>query len=202
MFLNARRHAQANPTERYNRTIITMIRSYVGKHHNKWDECLPKLGFALRTAKSEVTGYTPVSLMFGREIMKLESNDENCTAGLGQDASLHQSQMAKLKEIYQVVQKRLDLAHIRSARQYNLRRRNMEFYEGDYVWKRNFAQSSKEKNVIAKFSPAFVGPYRISRKISPLIYELEGTDGQRIGRWHIEDLKPYTASNTEQPDGY
>lgn len=197
MFFNARRHAQANPTERYNRTIITMIRSYVGDYHHKWDECLPKLGFALRTAKSEVTGYTPASLVFGREITRMENIDGNCNSGIGQDVSPYRSHNSKLKKIYEDVEKRLALAHIRSARQYNLRRRNMEFYEGDHVWKRNFVQSSKEKNVISKFAPAFVGPYKISRKVSPLIYELEDNVGRMVGRWHIEDLKPYTSSNAE-----
>lgn len=191
MFLNARRHAQANPTERYNRTLITMIRCYVGEHHHKWDECLPKLGFALRTAKSEVTGYTPASLIFGRELFYLP---EQCEESEHSESNItkHQQRLTNLKNVYEDVQRKLNLAHIKSARRYNLRRRHIEFNEGDLVWKKNYVQSNKAEKKISKFAPKYVGPYHITRKVSSLIYELEDQHKKKIGRWHVQDLKPYT----------
>lgn len=61
-------HPQSNPTERINRVLNTMTRSYVKDNQRSWDANLAKLGFALRTSVHEVTGHTPAYLNFGREL--------------------------------------------------------------------------------------------------------------------------------------
>ena len=54
-------HPQANPVERANRTLKTMIASYLRERHNTWDEKLPELVFALNTAVQISTGVSPAS---------------------------------------------------------------------------------------------------------------------------------------------
>lgn len=61
-------HAQANFLERYNKTVCTAIRSYIKTNHKLWDTKIPKIVYTLRTAVSEVTGYSPAFLNFGRII--------------------------------------------------------------------------------------------------------------------------------------
>lgn len=36
-----------------------MIASYVGQHHQNWDQWLPKFCFAINTDQQETTGKTP-----------------------------------------------------------------------------------------------------------------------------------------------
>lgn len=48
-----------NFTERYNRVIKTMIRSFVTDNQKQWDKYLQKLACAIRTSKSEITRNTP-----------------------------------------------------------------------------------------------------------------------------------------------
>lgn len=52
-------HPQANPTERVNRVIKTILVAYVSQNHRSWDEFLPKITCAIRTAKHDTTGLTP-----------------------------------------------------------------------------------------------------------------------------------------------
>ena len=61
-------HPQTNLTERVNRTLKTMIASYVGDHHQNWDQWLPELRFAINTAQQETTGKTPAELTLGRQL--------------------------------------------------------------------------------------------------------------------------------------
>ena len=52
--------------ERFNRTLLSMLRTALEKNHSNWDLQLPLLMLAHRTSVQETTGATPFSLMFGR----------------------------------------------------------------------------------------------------------------------------------------
>ena len=60
-------HPQANPVERANRTLKTMVASYLKERHTTWDEKLPELLFAMNTAVHSSTGISPVVLLYGRQ---------------------------------------------------------------------------------------------------------------------------------------
>lgn len=57
---------QANPTERVNRVIKTMISQYIDKNQKWWDRNIPELMYAINTSQHESTGFSPFSLNFGR----------------------------------------------------------------------------------------------------------------------------------------
>ena len=54
--------------ERFNKTLCTMLSAYVSDHHRDWDEYLPYVMMAYRSAEQETTGCTPNRLMLGREV--------------------------------------------------------------------------------------------------------------------------------------
>ena len=54
--------------ERFNRTLATMLSAFVSNNHKDWDEHLPYVMMAYRSAEHETTGMTPNMLMFGREV--------------------------------------------------------------------------------------------------------------------------------------
>jgi len=58
---------QANPVERANRNLKQLIVSYIQDNHQKWDEYLNEIQFALNTAVQNSTGFSPAYLNFGRE---------------------------------------------------------------------------------------------------------------------------------------
>ena len=54
--------------ERFNQTLVNMISSFVDKKQENWDEHLPLLTAAYRSAVHESTGFSPNFLMLGREV--------------------------------------------------------------------------------------------------------------------------------------
>ncbi|KAE8741656.1 hypothetical protein FOCC_FOCC012808 [Frankliniella occidentalis] len=63
-------HPQANPTERQNKTLKTIISSYIGSlpTHRTWDYDLKKYVSAMNSAVGDVTHRSPNYHMFGRDI--------------------------------------------------------------------------------------------------------------------------------------
>ena len=60
-------HAQANPVERVNRVLKTMMSSFVESDHRNWDKHLPDFRSAYNTAVHSSTRVSPALLNFGRE---------------------------------------------------------------------------------------------------------------------------------------
>ena len=54
--------------ERFNRTLTTMLSGFVNENHTDWDEQLPYVMMAYRSSVHESSGFTPNSLMLGREV--------------------------------------------------------------------------------------------------------------------------------------
>ena len=93
----------------------------------------------------------------------------------------------------------LDEAFVSQSRYYNLRRRNYRLRVGDLVLTRCRVLSSKTKMIAAKLNPRFIDPYRVSKVLSPVVYEISDLADRLIGKSHIEDLKPYIEANTDSP---
>ena len=60
-------HPQGNgQVERFNRTLEAMLSKTIQQNQRDWDQHLPIVMFAYRTAIHEATGYTPFHVTFGR----------------------------------------------------------------------------------------------------------------------------------------
>jgi hypothetical protein len=61
-------HPQTNGlTERFNHTLVTMLRQYIDEHQTDWDTYLPYVMFAYCTAQQETVKHSPFYLLYGRE---------------------------------------------------------------------------------------------------------------------------------------
>ncbi|CAG2199696.1 unnamed protein product [Mytilus edulis] len=54
--------------ERFNKTLATMLSSFVEQNQRDWDEYIPFVMMAYRASEHETTGQTPNSLMLDREL--------------------------------------------------------------------------------------------------------------------------------------
>lgn len=184
-------HPQANPVERVNRNIKTMLRGFVGKSQKDWDKVLPKITCALRTAVHSVTGHIPYFVNFGRE-MELEGQNPKENGGeieidRTEDLNKRCESLQKLRE---KVQGKISKAYESYKNQYNLRRRDVRYQVGDSVWKRNFVLSDATIGFSNKLAPKYIGPFRINKVIGYNVYELKDNNSSSVGRWHVKDLKP------------
>lgn len=182
-------HPQANPTERVNRVLKTMLIAYVSENHREWDKYLPKVSCAMRSAQHETTGLSPYFINFGREITLLGSEHrddfEGASSNIESKESVSQKRPSCFNKLYRDVQSRLQNAYVKSKTRYDLRHRPVSFYPNQVVWRKNFVLSDASKYFAAKLADKFVGPFLIHRKLSPTTYELKNYDG---------DILPGTSS--------
>lgn len=190
IFYGPRYTPQVNLVERYNKTVMTAVASYVEDNHRSWDENLHQIRFAINSAVNESTGFSPFFLVHAREPVINGSFYKDT----GQDYSTtipreeYAGEFGCLKGIFEQVRLRLLQAHETNAKYYNLRRRSAKFSIGDVVWKRSYVQSDAMNFKMSKLAPKYE-KCRVKAVLSPLVYELERMDGHPIGSWHIKDLK-------------
>ncbi|KAG8236354.1 hypothetical protein J437_LFUL016777 [Ladona fulva] len=72
-------------------------------------------------------------------------------------------------------------------------RRSVEFPIGALVWRRNHTLSDASKARTAKLEPKFIGPFKIAKRTSSTVYELETLQGKTAGAVHVEDLRPVSS---------
>lgn len=189
----AKYHPQANPVERINRVIKTMLSAYTTDNHRDWDRHLAKVGYAIRSARHEVTGLTPNFINFGRELpisgSRGDAIDEH---NIAIDRSTNfEARSRLLLKVFEDVKKRLKAAYKKSERIYNLRRREDKFHVGQQVWRRNHVLSNAAQHITAKLAPRYVGPLTIYRTLSPWTYQLIDDNNKDCGVWSAKDLKAH-----------
>ena len=195
-------HPQANPVERVNQTVKTMIVSFLEKSHTKWDEHIDELAFAYNTAIQDTTGESPAFLNYGRH-PKLpgslrQKEDLECLNNLDKEAIEDwKLRMNNLHKVYDVVTTRIRKAQDRQAKYFNKKHREVILEIGDIVLRRNRILSSAADKIAAKLAPKYNGPYVVTAKISTNIYEITDRQGESCGPVHVKDLKRYHGNQEE-----
>ncbi|KAJ7991950.1 hypothetical protein DPEC_G00289170 [Dallia pectoralis] len=60
-------HPRGNPVERFNRTLLGMLGTLENQDKSHWKDFVKPLVHAYNCTRSDVTGFTPYELMFGRQ---------------------------------------------------------------------------------------------------------------------------------------
>ena len=172
--------ASNGQVERYNRTLLPLMRCHVEEVGNNWDTILPFLTSAIRSTIHRGTGYTANMLMLGREVMHpvdiytpTESREDDYSdfvSNLKNDIfHAHERTRNQLKSMI-VAQKR----------DYDSRLRESHYSEGDLVYMINHRRTNK-------LSPIFIGPFVVIKKRSPVTYVLRGI--KKTFTAHHDNLK-------------
>lgn len=185
---------KTNIVERHNQTLKTSLRIYCSSDQRSWDEHLPLVTHGLNTSVSETTKYTPAKIMYGFELKPLfaefRETDDSDLREFDPEEYVNTKEYATAK-LYKRILQACEKAKRREAHQYNLRRRAVGYEEGQLVWRRNHQKSDKAKFISAKLLPPYVGPYKIAKVLAPNQYELKTLQGKSLGRWNVDDLKPF-----------
>lgn len=185
-------HPQPNISERANRTIKTMIASFVQQHHSSWDLHLQKFALALRSSINETTQCSPAILNLGREIYLPIDRSFGQTSYEAPSSSRQYQPTENLREIIEWVRKNIILSHQKNSILYNKKHRDLSFHPGQLVLVRNHPISSAEEHFMGKLDKKWLGPYLIHKVITPVSYEIVTyPDLKPFGNQHILNLKPF-----------
>lgn len=181
---------QVNTVERYNRTIVTAIATLVGEDHRGWDVNIHKIQFAVNTAVSDTTTFTPFMLVHGREAVmdgRLYGDSEDIEEVEFGSRSDYADQLRGLEPTFQKVEEELKKAHAYNAKYYNRHRRDVEFDVGDLIWKRTHYRSDANKYFSSKLAPRYER-CQIVEKLSRLVYVVVDESG-KTSKCHVKDIK-------------
>lgn len=187
-----RYHPQANPSERVNRVVETVIRSCIADDQRNWDQNIQQIAFAINSSVHETTKLSPHLIFFSRQpslfVHDKPSNDSEQPLD---PVSAYTSRFPKIRKIHELVKANIAESNKRNAQHYNMRRRPSDFAVGDKVMKRNFVLSKKGAGFSAKLAPTFVGPFVLKAQVAPHMFTLaDYTDQDKeFGDFDTKDLK-------------
>ncbi|CDF40838.1 unnamed protein product [Chondrus crispus] len=153
-------HPQTNgQVERYNRTIASMLRNYVGEHQDDWDVYVGPLTYAYNSHVHRTTRTTPFELVLSRPPPEFSLRRADGDAPPSNRGNQRAEFLKTLDSTIQKAYGSLRRTQARYKRDFDkrIRRINSRLRPGEYVYL-NPTDGAKTSNKLA--SPA-VGPYRV-----------------------------------------
>ncbi|XP_044596702.1 uncharacterized protein LOC123273364 [Cotesia glomerata] len=123
-------HAQANPVERVNRVLKTMIISYVDLDHRLWDEHVHEFHHAYNTAVHSSSHVSPAMLNYGwqprppKYYRKLVEGDVDIPCP---DTTTWENRLTRLTQLHDLVADNFGRNFERQVRYYNRHHRDERF---------------------------------------------------------------------------
>jgi hypothetical protein len=153
-------------TERANRTVTQMLCQCVDDKQKDWVSKLPAIEFAINSARSESTGYSPFFLNSGRmpRLMIWKPAPQSKFPSIRNFAQ--QKRLAIMSAHDSII-----AACVKQTRNANQKRQMAPFKEDNLVY-----ISSKNisfKGLARKLIPKFLGPYKITRDFGNFSYKIE-----------------------------
>ncbi|KAK3099869.1 hypothetical protein FSP39_010951 [Pinctada imbricata] len=181
--------------ERFNKTLLSMIRTFLNDEEENWDLNLDCLAAAYRSTPSESTSLTPNLLMLGREVRSpveilygiadatVKKNDSEGEYGIKLRETLERAHMIARK----FTEKKSEYHKYR----YDQRSQLNNYQVGDQVL---YLHEEKKAGVCSKLQPLYHGPYVVEQKINDLVFKIMMNPQGSAKIVHHDKLKPYKGS--------
>ena len=154
-------------TERLNRTLEQMLRTYIQSDEREWESLLPALELAYNTTSHSATELSPFEVMIGQNPVT--------AADIDIIGSLTPTVTPPMTKLFRRLCDRAQ-AHILRAKwfqksYYDSKHRDVEFQVGDMVWisSKNFPTDYSS----SKLNPRYLGPFPILERIGKVAYRIE-----------------------------
>ena len=198
---------QGNCVERFHRFLNASLTIHCHEYRVEWDEALDPILFAYRVSTSNVTGYSPFFLVYGREAtLSIDRILQRNPTPVSLDtyaAKLSSS----LAVVYQkVVEQQLRAReHNRLYRDEKERRIPMNYEIGDAVlcWG---PQTAGAPYLKSKLLYQWSKPLVVAEKVSSILYRLTGQKRSKTGPvtfttppMHVNRLRPYSPLDDGTP---
>ena len=176
--------------ERFNQTLEAMLSKVVREDQTDWDEQLPLVMMAYRSAVQESTGQSPCRMMLGREVrlpidMVLGPSPDEPVDDIGLYA---EDLQCNLWQIHNLARKAMINAGDRQKRQYDVRANVKSYKRGDAVW---LHDSTKRVGRSPKLKLPWVGPFIVVDRLADFVYRIQRRAGDAPKVVHHDRLKPY-----------
>ena len=182
--LSTAHHAQTDgQTERANRTIEEMLRCFMTYELN-WIDALPMIEFAYNNSVNATTGFTPFYLNYG-----MDPRTPHDLSSISKVAKVEET-LENMSRSLKLAKESIKFAQEQQTKYYNRRHRDESYKLGDWVLISSVIFDPLKRN--SKLASRYLGPYKISKVISPLVYELDLPSHVKIHpRINIHYLKKY-----------
>lgn len=159
-------HPQCNGlTESTNKDIVLHLKMFAAGNKNNWDTFLQFALLAKRAAIQSSTGLSPFNVLYGRDCNFItDPNPNRPIRFIGNEENIQRKLLKGLVVTQEVSKYNIEKAQQKQAESYNKNIKPVEFKEGDLVYLENKKTS--------KFSPSWIGPYKIIQKINSNVYKL------------------------------
>ena len=173
--------------ERYNRTLLQLIRCFLQGNQQCWDEHLQQLAGAIRSTVNRNTGFTPNLMMLGREVILPvnlmigivnENSDQNPAEYVTRLRSI-------LSKVHTMARENLVSAQVRQKKHYDLRLKENTYEVGDLVY---LLDSARKIGQSSKLQQIWKGPLLVTKVLTPILFEVTGRKKPVV--LHHDRLKP------------
>ena len=156
-------------TERFNKTLVRMIKAYIKGQQRNWDLHLGCLAAAYRATPHESMGLTPNLLMLGREV-RLPAELMFCSSttegtGISSYGEYVETIKSRIQHAHDIARANLGKAAERQKQDYDAKISINRFSPGDYVWYRT---DISQLVVAPKLRVAYEGPYVVVKRSNDL----------------------------------
>ena len=183
-------HPQSNGVvERFNRTLGNMLAMFCENQQRSWDEHLPKVMMAYRSAINSTTNYTPNQIVLGRNIvLPLQAFTVHPSKeGVSIDQYVANLQQL-ITQIHEDVRINLKKAANYRKKQYDVHAVKKQFVEGQLIW---LYDPIRKLGVCQKFVSKWKGPFLVTKRIDDLNYFIKKSAKQLPKIVHVDRLMPY-----------
>ena len=177
--------------ERFNKTLVRLIRAYLRGQQREWDRNLGCLAAAYRATPHESTGLTPNLLMLGREVRLPAEVMFGSTTSEGDLTSYgdYVDQLkAHMQHAHELARKHLQASSKRQKDHYDGKQFFNKYEIGDYVL---YLHERRKVGENDKLYLPYHGPYVVVKKLSDLDYLIQDTLESDPRLVHHNKLKPY-----------
>ena len=179
--------ASNGETERFNRTLTTMLRKeLVEKSHDNWEEVLEYLCFAYRTTVHNSTNETPFFLLHGRDPTLPINQILSATPKYATSYDHVSTVMERLSHSFRKAAETNTVAKERQKVEYNKRAKEHDYKIGDRVLL-DIRKVQPGEN--RKFTSFYKGPYRVLKTHSDSTVEIVDST-YKAQRVHVNRLRP------------
>ena len=190
---NPRCNGQA---ERFNRSLLRMIKAYLRGEQENWDLNLGCLAAAYRACPHESTGLSPNLLMLGREVRipseLVYGGQCNNNREIHSYGEYVQQLKAKMQHAHVIARKHLSTSAKRQKEIYDTKLSVHHYKVGDVVWVENTAV---KPGLSPKLQSIYKGPCLIVQKYDSLTYRIQLSKTGVYQVLHHNKLKPYEGNN-------